>query len=58
MRPPAIRCNLFVFKEKTKRISTTHERSELAKQSGLGRKSGSFYYDPKKEKCINRAVLE
>ena len=28
-----IRCNLFIFKEKIKRISTSHERSELAKQS-------------------------
>jgi predicted transcriptional regulator len=32
---PAILCNL-LYPTPAQRISTTHERSELAKQSGLG----------------------
>jgi hypothetical protein len=35
MAPATRYYNLFIFKGKIKRISTSHERSELAKQSGL-----------------------
>jgi hypothetical protein len=42
-----MRYNLFILKERIKRIFTTHERSELAKQSLLQKvQKMSLYYVP------------